>query len=544
MSLLILERGQGAGKRIPLAKLPVRIGRDTGNDIVLDDDEVSRFHFRLKQRGRLFILEDLESKNGTYINGDKVLNSILQNGDKILVGSTELLFVTSEPDIRLATEIVKFDMVIAEDLGIKGPIDVDPNSTRGKFAPIRLNLLGSQGPVIDDSKRIRALFEMHSNLLVIDQLDEAAKLIIKYVGKIAPSAARAAIFVWVAANRQLVPAAASHFGPKAQFLISQRALEDVIARRQSLILNHDSAQTTNPGPQRLVVPIIHNGNPICVLHVECQPGIAGFAQDELEMIHALVHRCSPSLETMLLRQELDTWFVSMIETMIATVEAKDTYTRGHSERVSRYSMAIAEELKLNRDVKRMLLISSLCHDIGKIGIPDAILKKAAILSADEYDEMKLHPNIGADIIRNMPNAQRFVSGVKFHHEKWDGTGYPDGLAGEDIPFFGRIVGVADVFDAMVSGRAYSGFIDQSDAVERILEERDLFDPEILKAFVRAHESGTLTLKTHTQNQDPLPSEAPISDVNLRTQLYGADPKLTGAPEPLNQSKKKKPSKKK
>jgi HD-GYP domain-containing protein (c-di-GMP phosphodiesterase class II) len=189
--------------------------------------------------------------------------------------------------------------------------------------------------------------------------------------------------------------------------------------------------------------------------------------------------------------------VGMIETMIATIEAKDTYTHGHSERVSRYCMAIADELKLNREIKRLLLVSALCHDVGKIGIPDAILKKASMLSAEEYEEMKLHPTIGADIISHMPNAHRFISGVKHHHEKWDGTGYPDGLAGEEIPFFGRIVALADAFDAMVSGRAYSGFMDQGDAVERIVEEKELFDPEILKACVKAHENGTLTLKTST-----------------------------------------------
>jgi len=199
----------------------------------------------------------------------------------------------------------------------------------------------------------------------------------------------------------------------------------------------------------------------------------------------------------------------MIETMVATIEAKDTYTHGHSERVSRYSIAIADELKLSRDLKKLLLISALCHDIGKIGIPDAILKKASMLSSEEYEEMKLHPTIGSDIISHMPNAQRFISGVKHHHEKWDGSGYPDGLTGEDIPFFGRIVALSDVFDAMVSGRAYSGFMDQSDAISRITEERELFDPEILRAMIRAHENGSLTLKTSTANhasdQTPRPA---------------------------------------
>ena len=166
----------------------------------------------------------------------------------------------------------------------------------------------------------------------------------------------------------------------------------------------------------------------------------------------------------------------------------------------------------------------MCHDIGKIGIPDAILKKASHLSEDEYEEMKLHPTIGAEIVSHMPNAHRFISGVKHHHEKWDGSGYPDGLAGEDIPFFGRIVGIADVFDAMISGRAYAGFIDEADAIERLVREQQFFDPEILKAFVRAHEKGSLNFRTSTQNNDgPAdgdtgPDDAPPAKKGIRHEI--------------------------
>ena len=228
-----------------------------------------------------------------------------------------------------------------------------------------------------------------------------------------------------------------------------------------------------------------------------------------------MNRCASVFESMILRREMDSWMVGMIETMINTVEAKDTYTRGHSERVSRYAMAIADELKLNREVKRLLLISSLCHDIGKIGIPDNILKKANILSAEEYEEMKQHPTIGAEIIKHMPDAHRFFSGLKYHHERWDGTGYPDGLAGEDIPFFGRIIGICDSFDAMVSGRSYSGFMDETEAVERLGNEKDIFDPEILKTFIRAYENGTLTLKTSTKSRDADQDDEALRKESLR-----------------------------
>jgi HD-GYP domain-containing protein (c-di-GMP phosphodiesterase class II) len=514
MSFLIVERGAGAGRRIALAQFPVTIGRDAGNTVVIDDEEASRYHVRIKKRGRLFIVEDLESKNGTYINGDRVLNAIIQTGDKLLVGATELQFVTSEPDIQIATEILRFDMVVADELGLKGPIDVGQGSEGKRFTPIRLNQLSVVNQLTDDVKAVKEVYELHSNILVIDDLEEAGRTLLKSIGRIMPSAARAALFVWAAPSRQLIPLATRHFKRKKEsFLLSQRSLEDVIARKQGVLLQAGAPQVTQSGRNRVVLPMIHNKEAICVLHVESDNPKTAFGAKELELVQALISRCAPTFETMLLRRELDAWMIGMIETMIATIEAKDTYTHGHSERVSRYSMAIADELKLNRDLKRLLLVSALCHDIGKIGIPDAILKKASMLSSEEYDEMKLHPTIGADIVSHMPNAHRFLSGVKHHHEKWDGTGYPDGLAGEDIPFFGRIVAIADVFDAMVSGRAYSGFMDQGDAVQRIVDEKELFDPEILKACVRAHENGTLTLKTSTANNDPAADAA--QDINVK-----------------------------
>jgi HD-GYP domain-containing protein (c-di-GMP phosphodiesterase class II) len=104
-------------------------------------------------------------------------------------------------------------------------------------------------------------------------------------------------------------------------------------------------------------------------------------------------------------------------------------------------------------------------------------------------------------------VKRFISGIKYHHEKWDGSGYPDGLAGEDIPFFGRIVAVADVFDAMVSGRSYSGFLDESDAVDRLVSEKELFDPDVVTAFTKAWSSGRLTQKTSTQKKSPPPDDS-------------------------------------
>lgn len=510
MTFLAIERGKDAGKRIEIRDFPISIGRDPSNDVIIRDPEASRFHLKIKRRGRLYILEDQDSRNGTFVNGDRVINTTIGSGDKILVGGTELVFFAPEDDVHIATDMVSFDIIIDKRHGLHGPIGIDVDSKRQNLKhAVRLDPTVLANNVLGNDRAIKDVFNFHSNLMVIKDLSEACSTLLKSIGKIMPHCARASLFIWSEKSRSLVPYAQKTFQNDKPFQLNQKAFEDAIARKQGILMQ--SGKGTKTIPTRLVLPISHNDGIVALVHMEFDPEVGHFQQVELESTQALLNRASPILESMLLRKELDSWLIGIMDTIISTVEAKDTYTRGHSERVSNYCMAIADELKLNREIKKLLMISSLCHDIGKVGIPDSILKKASMLSAEEYAEMKLHPTIGADIISHLPNSQRIISGVKYHHEKWDGTGYPEGLMGEEIPFFGRIVAIADVFDAMISGRAYSGFMDQNDAVERLHEEAELFDPEILKAFTKAHEKGTLSLKTSTQNTE-LPEDIQTTEV--------------------------------
>jgi HD-GYP domain-containing protein (c-di-GMP phosphodiesterase class II)/pSer/pThr/pTyr-binding forkhead associated (FHA) protein len=497
---LIIERGNAQGTRIKLTGFPIQLGRDSSSDVALEDDEVSRCHARIKQRGRLFIIEDRESRNGTYVNGDRILNSILKSGDKVLLGATELTFISSSSQIELTSDIINFNMVVGEELGIKGPISVMDCHDEKEFLPLRINPHGFGGGLSSDSDVVRQLFDLQGNMLVIDQLEEACSSFLKCILKLSPSANRAALFSWSEEQKQLIPLAARHKKKRQKFLLSQRALEDVVARKQITILMAKNTSATQGGTSRIVMPMTMNDRNQFILHIEVDDPTVALPNRELEIVNLFIARSAPTFESLMLRRDLDGWMIGMVDTIISTIEANDTYTRGHSERVSKYSMAIADELRLNVETKRLLMVSAMVHDVGKIGVSDNILKKAGILTAEEYEEMKLHPSIGADICSHIPNAKRFISGVKHHHEKWDGTGYPDGLMGENIPFFARIVAISDVFDAMVSGRSYSGFIDQGDAIQRLNEEIEIFDPEILKAFTKAYESGAISLKTSTQNK--------------------------------------------
>ena len=147
------------------------------------------------------------------------------------------------------------------------------------------------------------------------------------------------------------------------------------------------------------------------------------------------------------KELLEKSYLESIEVLRRTVEVKDVYTRGHSDRVSEYSLLIGEKLNLPPEQMKTLKIGALFHDIGKIGIPDAILLKTDKLTDDEYSEIKNHPAIGAHILSNASIFADIIPIVKHHHERYDGKGYPARLAGEDIPYLARIVAVADTFDA-------------------------------------------------------------------------------------------------
>lgn len=183
-------------------------------------------------------------------------------------------------------------------------------------------------------------------------------------------------------------------------------------------------------------------------------------------------------------EKLEKAYLDSIETLRYTVEAKDPYTRGHSDRVSEYSVLIGQSLTLSEEDIKTLKVGGLFHDIGKIGIPDSILLKEARLTDDEYSQIKNHPSIGSHILCNAEVFQDIIPIVKHHHERFDGNGYPGRLQGEDIPYLARIAAVADTFDAMTSKRTYRNAL-PLDVVRSEIEKcsGSQFDPQIAKVFI-------------------------------------------------------------
>jgi putative two-component system response regulator len=169
----------------------------------------------------------------------------------------------------------------------------------------------------------------------------------------------------------------------------------------------------------------------------------------------------------------------IIHTLANAIDAKDTYTRGHSVRVAKYSRQIALRMGKSDQEAENIFYSGLLHDIGKIGIPDTIINKDDRLADREYAVMKAHPAIGADILKDMTEIPDAAVGAHWHHERYDGTGYPDGLTGSAIPETARIIGVADAYDAMTSRRCYQDVLPQQVVRKEIARGRGTqFDPDI------------------------------------------------------------------
>ena len=184
------------------------------------------------------------------------------------------------------------------------------------------------------------------------------------------------------------------------------------------------------------------------------------------------------------KEKLEKAYLESIETLRYTVEAKDRYTHGHSDRVSAYSVLIGKKLGLSNEDLNTLKIGGLFHDIGKIGISDAILLKNGKLTDAEYSEIKNHPVIGKNILSNAAIFENIIPIVLYHHERYDGKGYPYGLQDSSIPFLARIVSVADSFDAMTSRRSYRGELDLEYVKNEFKTKSGTqFDPVIAQIFL-------------------------------------------------------------
>ena len=217
-----------------------------------------------------------------------------------------------------------------------------------------------------------------------------------------------------------------------------------------------------------------------------------FSERDLYYLANITLNASRSIENLALYENIYENLFATLYAFVNALEARDRYTRQHSERVARLSIQLGEALGCTPEELDVLHFAGHLHDIGKIGIRDDILLKSGGLTEAEYDKIKAHPQIGANIIGQLGLWEREKDIIRYHHEHYDGTGYPTGLKGEKIPFLSRILAVADVFDAMASGRSYRGKIDESVVIAMIRKRSGThFDPRVVETLVTLYNGGQI-----------------------------------------------------
>jgi HD-GYP domain-containing protein (c-di-GMP phosphodiesterase class II) len=242
----------------------------------------------------------------------------------------------------------------------------------------------------------------------------------------------------------------------------------------------------------MCVPVTVKDTVIGVLEAINKKRGEKFDREDLSLFVSLADQVAIALDNARLYEELEEMFFQTAESLADAIEKRDPYTGGHTQRVTSYSLAIGRHLELNSSEKRCLKIAAVLHDIGKIGIEDQILRKPEPLSPEEYDAIKRHAGMGAEILGHIRQLRDIIPGVKYHHEQINGRGYPDGLKGEEMPAIAKIVAVADTYDAMATDRPYRKALSKEVAMGELRRCAGAqFDRQVVEAFVRAYESGEI-----------------------------------------------------
>jgi putative nucleotidyltransferase with HDIG domain len=483
---LIGIEGSALGTRWSLPQGRARtIGRGSRNDIVLVDEGVSRQHCRIEWRTDGVLITDLGSSNGTRVNGERVLTRRLADGDRLRIGDSVYRFSACggtgtpdrEPPVRTEVQRRYNHRSEALDGFARSSPDL-PRVVRGLEAFCRLSA---------------ALDEQHT----VDGIGNATvEAVQRAVG-----AMRTALLLRRGDDEDEVVASRSPDRITGPLRVSRTILDSVMGSGTSL-LSSDVTTDRDLGNRQSVlahgirtvmcVPLRHDERVIGALYADSAAETRPFGETDLALLSAMGRQAAVAIERTRLVRDLENLFAGAMHAISASLEAKDTYTGGHSERVTALSMAIAAELDLPEAERDVIELGGLLHDIGKIGVPEAVLRKPGRLTPEEFDEIRKHPGAGAAIVQKMPEIDRLVSmadivsAIRHHHERMDGRGYPDGLAGVAIPRPARILAVADTYDAVTSDRPYrpGAPADTGYAVLREAAGTQL-DPEAVAAFLRS-----------------------------------------------------------
>lgn len=240
------------------------------------------------------------------------------------------------------------------------------------------------------------------------------------------------------------------------------------------------------------VPVKVKDKVIGALEVINKLGSETFVQQDLELLNALANTVGIAIDNANLYEEKRNTFLETAEALADAIDKRDPYTGGHTKRVTSYSLAMAKHLDLDPSEAENLKLSAILHDIGKIGVPDDVLRKKGKLTDKEFESIKKHPIFGYEIMSHIKSLKDVIPGMRYHHERPDGKGYPDRLQAGKIPLIARVIAIADTFDAMTSDRPYRKALTDAEALKEVRKcAGTQFDPMLVKTFLKAYRKGEI-----------------------------------------------------
>ena len=480
----------------------IRVGRLPQFELMLEDPSVSRRHAEVVRRAagtgapEGWLVRDLESTNGTYINGARVAagDHSLQPRDIVQFG--KVAFLVEVTDATL--EGPPSDMMVQA-------ATMDANFDKG----IRHLAFGrDQMPRAGD--QLLALLRAGHHLVYLDTEDQLLDSILNDAVSVL-DAQRGAIVLGDGLGAaddpklKLRSLVVGNGDAKGRFHFSKRLTARCYAKGESALYRNVQdeqellTQSIADGAMSSVLCVLLRTprRKLGVLHLDRGIMQEPFTEDDLMLADALAAHASAGIECALLLREQRQLFANTVSVLAQMVELRDEYTGGHTKRVTEYATALAERMELPAEDIEWIKRFTPLHDIGKVGIPDEILRKPGKLTAQEFAVMQTHTTIGAEYLSTIPELQPCIPIVRNHHERWDGTGYPDRLAKTDIPMLARIVAVADAFDAITSNRPYH-IGKKGRSADEAFAEVDAqagrqFDPDCAQAFLDIRDEITRTM---------------------------------------------------
>jgi putative nucleotidyltransferase with HDIG domain len=461
------------------------IGRSAQADVVVDEPSLSRLHAAIAVADGVATIEDLGSTNGVLVNGVRHQTVQLAAGDTIALGA--LTFHVADAPAVPSDQI--FEQTIFRSLKVEEPATkIDTVAIAGLLATSR-ELMG---------------FTDLAGLLdrVLDRLQPVLK----------PD--RSAILLFDADTGALTPRAVRPEGAYTSVsdFASATAVREAIRTGEMLEVCdariderlQDAASIARAGVRSAIcVPLLGRTGTIGALYAD-QVWYAGrFTHEQVQYAAAFAAHAAAALETAKLYEDRERHFRATLEAFANAIDARDRYTAGHSERVTAYTLLLARASGVAEADLETLRRACMLHDIGKVGVPDAVLLKPGTLNREERSLMEAHVVIGYEMLLPLPFLRDSLPGIRSHHERWDGRGYPDGLRGEAIHPHARLMAVADTYDAMTSARIYRSALSLEEAAKRIRADRGRqFMPELVEAFERVEPEFRVISATAVRIDDP------------------------------------------